>query len=57
MSPSSYGSLSLTDVAELKNNGYGMFDFLNELILYARENNIEFLNLKQYYEQQKANRI
>jgi len=57
MPPSSYSSLSQKDIDALKNNGYGVFDFLSELLSYAKENNIQFLNLKQYYEQQKANRI
>ena len=44
-------------VVGAQNGIYGYSDFLGELISYANKNNIEFLNLKQYYEKQKASRI
>lgn len=57
MSATRYSMLSAEDARMLRNNAYGVADFLGELISYANKNNIEFLNLKQYYEKQKANRI
>ena len=52
-----YSMLSAEDARTLRNNEYGVADFLGELLSYANKNNIELLNLKQYYGKQKANRI
>lgn len=57
MPPSQYSSLSAKDAQAYRNNGYGVSDFLKELLVYAHKHNIEFMNLKQYYEKCKAIRF
>jgi len=57
MLPSQYSSLSVKKALKFCNHGYGIADFLRELIAYAQEHNINFMNLKQYYEKYKVIRI
>ena len=55
--PSEYSRLTMADVAPYRNNEYGIADFIDELIAYARKYKIKLMNLKQYYEECKSNRI
>ncbi len=52
-----YGKLMWAKVSKYRNKEYGIADFLDELIAYAHKNNIKLMNLKQYYEECKVNRI
>ena len=57
MSSKHYSSLSAKDAFLYRNTGYGVADFLKELLEYAGKYEINFINLKQYYEKYKANCI
>ena len=43
MTSSEYGTMTVTDISVYRNKGYGIADFLNELIVYAHKNNIQFI--------------
>ena len=57
MDSKKYNNMKIEEVLQYRNTGYGMADFFNELIKYAKENNIEFINLREYYEECKGNRF
>lgn len=52
-----YSAMTGDDMEKYRNNGYGMMDFLMELIEYADKNKIRFMNLGECYEEYKAVRF
>ncbi len=55
MSPDRYGNMTSEDIYSRRNYGYGMSDFLDELLSYAQKKGIRLLNLKQCYEEYQKN--
>ena len=54
MSQEQYHTMTEVDVQAHRNIKYGMMNFLQDLLLYAREHNVRFMNLKQYDEEYKT---
>ena len=55
LSIAEYNNIDLKNITRLRNNGYGIRTFLNELLEYAQKNNIEIKTLEECFYERKDN--